>query len=325
MIRLFYCSVIGIFIFSFPINAQQHKKIPRIGYLSSLSLSDDSTGIGSFKRGLRALGHVEGKNVVIEYRFANRNFRRLLKFAADLVSLKVDVIVTPSSTPTRVARSATSSIPIVMAQDSDPLGNGFVESLTRPGGNITGLSTLPPVMSGKQLALLKEIIPKLSRVAVIATPINPDNTQARKDMEAGALAVNATVQHLELRSPNDLEAVFQEAIKERADAVIVLQSPLVFSRPIQVAEIAAKSRLPAMYPAAEFVQAGGLMGYGADLDDLFRRAAGYVDKILKGSKPGNLPVQQPTKFQLIINLKAAKQIGLTIPQKVLQRADRVIK
>jgi putative ABC transport system substrate-binding protein len=180
-------------------------------------------------------------------------------------------------------------------------------------------------MSGKQLAILKEIIPKLSRVAVIATPINPDDAQARKNMEAAALAFNATLQHLELRSPNGLEAVFQEAINGRADAVIVLQSPLVFSRPVQVAEIAAKSRLPAMYPAAEFVQAGGLMGYGADLDDLFRRAAGYVDTILKGSKPGNLPVQQPTKLQLIINLKAAKQIGLTIPQKVLQRADRVIK
>jgi putative ABC transport system substrate-binding protein len=290
-----------------------------------LSLADDSTGINSFKRGLRAFGHVDGKNIVIEYRFANRNFRRLLKFADELVSLKVDVIVTPSPTPTRAARSATSSIPIVMAQDSDPVGNGFVESLTRPGGNITGLSTLLPVMSGKQLAILKEIIPKLSRVAVIATPINPDDAQVRKDMEAAALAVNATLQHLELRSPNGLEAVFQEAIKGRADAVIVLQSPLVFSRPVQVAEIAAKSRLPAMYPAAEFVQAGGLMGYGADLDDLFRRAAGYVDTILKGSKPGNLPVQQPTKLQLIINLKAAKQIGLTIPQKVLQRADRVIK
>jgi putative ABC transport system substrate-binding protein len=325
MIRIFCYSLVGIFFVSFPINAQQHKKIPRIGYLSSLSLADDSTGIGSFKRGLRAFGHVDGKNIVIEYRFANRNFRRLLKFADELVSLKVDVIVTPSPTPTRAARSATSSIPIVMAQDSDPVGNGFVESLTRPGGNITGLSTLLPVMSGKQLAILKEIIPKLSRVAVIATPINPDDTQARKDMEAAALAFNATLQHLELRSPNGLEAVFQEAINGRADAVIVLQSPLVFSRPVQVAEIAAKSRLPAMYPAAEFVQAGGLMGYGADLDDLFRRAAGYVDTILKGSKPGNLPVQQPTKLQLIINLKAAKQIGLTIPQKVLQRADRVIK
>ena len=282
-------------------------------------------GINSFKRGLRAFGYVDGRNVVIEYRFANRNFRRLLKFAAELVSLKVDVIVTPSPTPTRVARSATSSIPIVMAQDSDPVGNGFVESLTRPGENITGLSTLPPRMSGKQLEILKEIIPKLSRVAVISTPINPGDTQARKEMEAAARAFNATLQHLELRSPNDLEAVFQEAIKGRADAVIVLQSTLILPRRIEVAGIAAKSRLPALYPAAEFVQAGGLMAYGADLNDLFRRAAGYVDKILKGSKPGNLPVQQPTKFQLIVNLKAAKQLGLTIPHKVLQRADRVVK
>jgi putative ABC transport system substrate-binding protein len=323
MIRLFYCSLIGIFVVSFPINAQQHKKIPRIGYLSSLSLADESTGIDSFKRGLRNLGHVDGKNVVIEYRFANRNFRRLLSSADELVSLKVDVIVTPGPTPTRVARSATSSIPIVMAQDSDPIGNGFVASLSRPGGNITGLSTLAPLMSGKQLAILKEVIPKLFRVAVLAPLIHSD-TQ-RNEMEAAALAVNAKLQHLELRSPNDLEAAFEEAAKGHADAAVILQSPLAFSRRAELVAIAAKSRLPAMYPAAEFVQAGGLMGHGADLDDLFRRAATYVDKILKGSKPGNLAVQSPTKLQLIINLKAAKQIGLTIPQKVLQRADRVIK
>jgi putative ABC transport system substrate-binding protein len=308
-----------------PINAQQQKRIPRIGYLSSLSLADEAVGVESFKRGLRALGRVDGQNVLIEYRFAQRNFRRLLGLAAELVRLNVDLIVTAGPTPTRVARAATSTIPIVMAQDSDPVGNGFVVSLKRPGGNITGLSKMPPVISDKQLTLLKEISPKLSRVAVLGNSINPRDAHAWKETHAAARAFDIHLQQVDLRGSNDFESIFEEAIDGSADALLVLQSPITFSRRSQIAELAAKNRMPAIYPAAEFVEAGGLITYSVSEADLFRRAATYVDNILKGARAADLAVQQPAKFELIVNLKAAKQIGLTIPRKVLARADRVIR
>jgi putative ABC transport system substrate-binding protein len=268
---------------------------------------------------------VEGKNIVIEYRHAEGKEDRLPALAAELVRLKVDVIVTSGPSPTRAAKEATATIPIVMAQVNDPVGNGFVASLARPGGNITGLSTLAPELSGKQLELLKEIVPRLSRVAVLGSSTVPGNAQMLRETELAAGALTVQLQYLDVLGPKDIETVFQAARKGRADAVLTLASRVLFSHRTQVAELAVKSRLPAIYYAAEWVEDGGLMSYSANITDLFRRAATYVDKILKGRTPADLPVEQPTKFELIINLKAAKQIGLTIPPNVLARADKVIK
>jgi putative ABC transport system substrate-binding protein len=241
------------------------------------------------------------------------------------VRLKVDVIVTGAPSSTRAAKEATSTIPIVMAFDNDPVGNGFVASLARPGGNITGLSALSPEISGKQLELLKEIVPKLSRVAVLRTSWLLPGDARVKEIELAAGAFKVQLQYLDVLSLKDIETAFREARKGRADAVVVLASPILESDRTQVADLAAKNRLPAIYHVAEFVEAGGLMSYGVSFIDLYRRAATYVDKILKGAKPAELPVEQPTKFELVINLKTAKQIGLTIPPNVLGRADKVIK
>jgi putative tryptophan/tyrosine transport system substrate-binding protein len=303
--------------------AQQPTKIPRIGYLGSSA--SNSARIEAFRQGLRELGYVEGKNIVIEYRYAEGKPDRERALAAELIRLKVDVIVTGGSTATRPAQVATVTIPIVMTQDSDPVGNGFVASLARPGGNITGLSTLAPEISGKQLELLKDIVPRLSRVAVFGTSTQPGTAQSLKEMELAAGAFGVKLQSLDVLDPKNIENAFQAARKGRADAAFVLGSPVFNSQRTQVVELAVKSRLPATYPFPEFVEAGGLMSYGVSSTDLFRRAATYVDKILKGAKPSDLPVEQPAKFELIINLKAAKQIGLTIPQRVLTRADKVIK
>lgn len=323
--KILYSSLIGIFAVSLPLNAQQKKNIPRIGYLSSLSLADDSHGIESFKRELRALGQVEGKTVIVEYRFAQRNFRRLLELAGELVSRRVDLIITASSTPTRVAKAATSTIPIVMVQDSDPVGNEFVASLARPAGNITGLSSVPMALGGKQLAILKEIVPNLTRVDILANSINPGDAQAVKEAETAARQRRIQLQILDLRGSNDLETFLNGDSLRLADALLVLQSPIAFSRRTQIAHLAATTRVPAIYPATEFVEAGGLIGYGVDVNDLFRQAATYVDKILKGVKPSHLPVGQPSKFNLIINLKTAQRIAVRIPAAVIARADRVIR
>jgi putative ABC transport system substrate-binding protein len=302
--------------------AQQPTKIPRIGFQSAASPSANAARIEAFRQGLRELGYVEGKNIVIEWRYAEGKLDRLSEFAAEWVRLKVDVIVTAAPSSTRAAKEATSTIPIVMAFDSDPVGNGFVASLARPGGNITGLSALSPEISGKQLELLKEIVPRLSHVAVLRTR---HDAQVSKEMELAAGALKVQLQYLDVLGPKDIETAFGEARKGRADAVLVLASPVLESHRTQVADLAAKSRLPAIYHVSEFVEAGGLMSYGVSFIDLYRRAATYVDKILKGAKPADLPVEQPMKFELVINLKAAKQIGLTIPSNVLARADRVIK
>jgi putative ABC transport system substrate-binding protein len=241
------------------------------------------------------------------------------------VHLKVDVIVTAGPQATRAAKDATVTIPIVMTFDSDPVGNGFVASLARPGGNITGLSTLSPELSGKQLELLKEVVPRLSRVAVLGSSTTPGNAQALKETELAAGALAVQLQNLDVRDPKDIETVFQTAGKERTDAVLVLSGSLLNSHRTEIAKLAVKSRLPAIYFRSEFVEDGGLMSYATSITDLDRRAATYVDKILKGTKPAGLPVEQPTKFELVINLKTAKQIGLTIPPSVLARADKVIK
>ena len=309
----------------FVAQAQQSTKIPRIGYLTGVSLSADSPRFEGFRQGLRELGYVEGKNIVIEYRYAEGKLDRLPALAAELVRLKVDIIVSAGATGTRAAKEATTTIPIVMAQDPDPVGSGFVASLARPGGNITGLSSLTADLSGKRLELLKEILPKLSRLAVLGTSASPGMAQQLRETELAAGAFGMQFQFLDILDPKDIEAEFRAATKWRADAVLVLRGPVLTSQRTQVVELAVKSRLPATYPETEYVEAGGLMSYGVSNIDLFRRAATYVDKILKGTKPADLPVEQPIKFEFIINLKAAKQIGLTIPPNVLARADRVIR
>ena len=305
--------------------AQQPKKVPRIGFLSAVSPSTISARLDAFRQGLRELGYVQGKNIVIEWRSAEGKSDRLPGLAAELVRLKVDLVVSGGVATTRAAKQATVTIPIVMASDDDTVGSGFAASLARPGGNITGLSTLSPEISGKQLELLKEIVSKLSRVAIGGDVTRPGIPQALREINVAADALGVQVQYLELREPKDIETAFRAASKEHADAVLVLGSPVLLSQRRQIADVAAKSRLPAIYPRPEFVEDGGLMSYGVSFTDLFRRAATYVDKILKGAKPAELPIEQPKKFELFVNLKAAKQIGLTIPSSVLARADRVIK
>jgi putative ABC transport system substrate-binding protein len=305
--------------------AQQPAKIPRIGYLSGPPLSVIVARIEAFRQGLRDLGYVEGKNIIIEWRSADGKFDRLPELAADLVRFKVDVIVSPGPTDTRAAKNATNTIPIVMAQDSDPVGSGFVASLARPGGNITGLASLSPEMSGKQLELLKEIVPKLSRLAIIGNSTNPGDAQALRETVLAAGSFGVYLQYLDVLDPRAIESTFQAATKGRADALLVLGNPLLNAYRKQVVDLTVKHRLPATYTRPEFVEAGGLMTYGTSYTDLSRRAAMYVDKILRGAKPADLPVEQPRKFEFVINLKTAKQIGLTIPPNVLARADKVIR
>jgi len=306
--------------------AQQSTKFPRIGYLGGVSPSANSARIEAFRRGLRELGYIEGKNIVIEWRHAEAaKLDRLPALAAELVRLKVDIVVTGGPPATRSAKEATGTIPIVMGFDDDPVGNGFVASLARPGGNITGLSALSPEIGGKQLELLKEIVPKLSRVAVLGTSTRPGNTQTLKEIELAAAAFGVKIQYRDVLGPRDIETAFRAASERRADAVLLLSSPVFTSQRTQIANVAIKSRLPAIYPQQEFVQDGALMTYSVSVADMYHRAATYVDKILKGAKPADLPVEQPKKFEFIINLKAAKQIGLTIPPNVLVRADKVIR
>jgi putative ABC transport system substrate-binding protein len=309
----------------FPAQAQQPKKVSRIGFLSSVSASTISARVEGFRQGLRELGYAEGKNIVVEYRYAEGKLDRLPALVAELVRLKVDVIVSAGPPPTRAAKQATATIPIVMAFDDDPVGSGFVASLARPGGNITGLSTYFPENSGKQLELLREIVPKLSRVAVLGNVSQPGHPQALREINLAADGFRVQVQYLEVGGPKDIEIAFRAASKERADTVLVLSTPLLFSQRRQVADLAVKSRLPTIFGRPEYVEDGGLVFYGVSYTDLFRRAATFVDKILKGRTPADLPVEQPMKFEFIINLNAAKQIGLTIPPNVLVKADRVIR
>ena len=305
--------------------AQQPKKVPRIGLLYSVSASSGAPRNEAFRQGLRELGYVEGSNIILEYRYADSKLDRLPELAAELVRLQVDVIVTSGPGPTRSAKAATVTIPIVMARDTDPVGNGFVASLARPGGNITGLSSLAPEISGKHVELLKEIVPRLARLAVLGTSTTPGNAQVLKEIEIAAGAFGVTPQYLDVLSAGDIEPAFRAAVNGRAEAILVLGSGIYASRRQQVVDLTVKNRLPAIYRSREYMEEGGLITYGVNPFDLDRRAATYVDKILKGTKPAELPVEQPKKFEFIINLKAAKQIGLTIPPNVLVRADRVIK
>ena len=323
----FLCfAVVGLlFTFWSPTQAQNPTKVPRIGYLvvPPIVLANQAR-IEAFRQGLRALGYIEGKNIIVEWRSAEGKFDRLAALAADLVRLNVDVIVTAGPADTRAAKEATSTIPIIMAQDTDPIGNGFVASLARPDGNITGLSTLAPEISGKQLELLREVAQRILRVAVFGTSTYPGNAQAVTEIKRAAGTFGIKVEYLNVQDLKDIETGFQAA-KDRADAILVLPSPALNPGRARIIELSVKNRLPSIYSNREFVEAGGLMSYGVNFSDLFRRAAIYVDKILKGTKPADLPVEQPTKFELVINLKTAKQIGLIIPPNVLARADRVIR
>lgn len=305
--------------------AQQPKKVPRIGYLSVLSPSSDSARIEAFRQGLRELGYVEGQSMIIESRYAEGTLKRLPDLAAELVRLKVDVIVAGGSTAIRATKNATKLIPIVMAHGSDPVALGYVASLARPGGNITGLTHLAPELGGKRLELLKGMIARLSRVAVLTDPGTGGHGPQIKELEVAAPALGVELLAVEIRAPNELETAFSAIIKGHAGAFIALQQPTLDRLRARIVDLAAKNRLPAMYPNNEYVDTGGLMSYAADIVAMFRRAATYVDKILKGAKPADLPVEQPTKFEFVVNLQAAKQIGVTIPPNVLARADRVIR
>jgi ABC-type uncharacterized transport system substrate-binding protein len=308
-----------------PVEAQQPGKIPRIGYLAASSATDQAR-IDAFRHGLRELGYEEGKNIVIEHRYAEGKRDRLPALAAELVRLKVDVIFTGGANATHAAKKATSTIPIVMAQSADPVAEGFVASLAHPGGNITGLSSLAPELTGKRLELLKEIVPSLSRVAVFGTSTSSGNAQRLRETEDAAGAFGIKLQYLDVLTRKDFEPAFRAAKKGHADAIfMVVWGAVLNPHRIEFAELAVKNRVPVMYGEREHVEAGGLMTYGVSEIDLKRRAATYVDKILKGAKPAELPVEQPTKFELVINLKTAKQIGLTIPPNVLARADKVIR
>jgi putative ABC transport system substrate-binding protein len=324
---LFALCLVGALLLALcvPAGAQQPAKVPRIGYLSGSGPSVLADRIEAFRQGLRELGYVEGKNLVIEWRFAEGKIDRLPELAAELVRLKVDVIVSPGPLVTRPLKEATSTVPIVMAQDTDPVGSGFIASLARPGGNITGLATLAPEVGGKQLELLKEIAPKISRVAVIGNSTIQGDAQALRETVLAAGSLDVYLRYLDVLDPKDIETAFRTAAKGRADALLLLGNPILNAHRKQIVELAVKHRLPATYTRPEYIEAGGLMYYGTNYNELFRRAATYVDKILKGAKPAELPVEQPKKFELIINLKAAKQIGVTIPPNLLARADRVIK
>jgi putative tryptophan/tyrosine transport system substrate-binding protein len=307
------------------VHAQQRTKIARIGFLISSSPSAMAPRMEAFRQGLRELGYTEGKNISIEQRHADGKPDHLPDLAAELVRLNVDVIVTSGPTATRPTKAATSTIPIVMTFDDDPVGSGFVASLARPGGNVTGLSTLAPEIGGKRLELLKETTPRVGRVAVVGTSTRQGTAQILKEMESAASAMGIKVQYLNVQTPPELESAFQAASQGQAEAILLMQSPVFNSHRLKIADLASKRRLPAIYPASQYVEDGGLMSYGVNISDLDRRAAIYVDRILKGAKPADLPVEQPTKFDLVINLKAAKQIGLTIPPNVLARADKVIR
>jgi ABC-type uncharacterized transport system substrate-binding protein len=320
---LTFCAV--LFALCYSASAQQPTKVARIGYLVGPS-SASSARYDAFRQGLRELGHVEGKNIVIEWRSSEGNRDRQRALVAELIRLKVDAIVAVGAGDVRIAKDATSTIPIVMVQGGDPVGSGFVASLARPGGNITGLATLRPELSGKRLELLKEVVPSLSRVALFASSASPDYAQVLKEAELAAGALGVKIQSLDIRTPKDFEPSFQAALKGRAEAILVrVRGPILSPHRKEFADLAVRNRLPVIYEGPEEVEAGGLMSYGVSFTELYRRAATYVDKILKGVKPADLPVEQPTKFEFVINLRAAKQIGLTIPQWTLVKADRVIK
>jgi putative ABC transport system substrate-binding protein len=310
---------------SMPAAAQPPQTIPRIGFLAVPSLAAIAARVEAFRQGLRELGYVEGHNLVIEYRSAEGHVDRTPALAAELVRLNVEVIVTAGPMDTRHTTQATSTIPIVMTWDQDPVGSGFVASLARPGGNVTGLSSLTPEISGKHLELLTQLVPGLSRVAFLGNATEPGNAQTLSATEAAARALGVEVQYFDVRMPNDIAPAFRAASQGGAQAVLVLTSPVVTAQLTQIVDLARQHHLPAIYHRGQYVEAGGLLSYGVSQRDLDRRAATYVHMILQGAKPAELPVEQPMKFELVLNRHTAQQIGLTIPPAVLYQADRVIQ
>jgi putative ABC transport system substrate-binding protein len=305
--------------------AQPPNKISRVGILRPERVGDSSVEglIDAFRRGLRQLGYVEGRNVVFEYRFAEGQLNRLPNLTAELIKAKVDVILALNTPAARAAKNATKTIPIVFTWVADPLE--LVASLARPGGNITGLTTVTADLSGKRIEILKETLPRLSRVAVLLHPDNPTHARLFRDMETASLQMRIQLQSSGVRDLKDIQQVIQAAVKSRIGALFIIEEAVIASYRTQLLELAIKERMPTASLYKEFAEAGGLTTYGADLPDLFRRASTYVDKVLNGTNPSDLPIEQPKKFELVINLKTAKQIGLTIPPSVLARADRVIK
>ncbi len=326
-VRLIVTLALGILSVPLAVDAQRPGKVPRIGFLSAGSPSDlvRQRGFEAFRQGLRELGYVEAQNIALESRWAEGKWERLPGLTAEFVRLKVDVIVTGTSPEVQAAKEATKTIPIVMAYVIDPVATGFVVTLARPGGNVTGLSMMAPELVGKQLELLKEVVPKVSRVALLWNPANPGNAPQLREAEVAARALGVRLQPLDVRGPTDFDRAFAAMARERAGALLVLVDLMLVSHRTQIAELAAKRRLPAVYGLSEYVEAGGLIAYGANRRDSYRRAATYVDKILKGAKPADLPVEQPSKFELVINFKTAKALDLTIPQSLLIRADEVIQ
>jgi putative ABC transport system substrate-binding protein len=328
MKRRVFLAGTGAALLASPLAAEaQPRKVPRVGYLSPGSPSDPGRQrrFEAFRQGLRELGYVEGQDIVIESRWAEGKYERYPALAADLVRLKVDVIVAVGGRASQDAQQATRTIPIVMSVTIDPLGTGLVASLARPGGNVTGLSLMASEVVGKQLELLKEVVPKVSRVALLWNPANPGSAPQLREAEASARVLGVRLQTLEARVPQEIDSAFAAMTKERAGALVVLTDAIFMNQRRQIAELAAARRLPAVYGVREHAEAGGLIVYSANFLDLERRAAIYVDKILKGAKPADLPVEQSTKFELVINLKTAKTLGLTIPRSLLQRADEVIQ
>ncbi len=325
-VALLVTLALGILAAPLTTDAEQAGKVARIGFLGARSASDTSPQLDAFRQRLRELGWVEGQNIVIESRYADGRYERFSDLAAELVRLKPDVIFAHATAAAQAAQRATTTIPIVFTAVGDPVGSGLVASLARPGGNITGLAFYAGLeIAGKQLHLLKEVVPKVSKVAVLWNSSNPASAGAVRETEVAARSLGVQLQLLQARSPNEFDSAFAAMTRGRAGALMVIVDPMFNLHRRRLADLAAKGRLPAMYGVADHVEAGGLLAYAPNFNDLFRRAATYVDKILKGTKPADLPVEQPTKFELVINLKTAKALGLTIPQSVLLRADEVIQ
>ena len=321
-------STLGLLAAPLAADAQPAGKVPRVGYLHAGSRSDPGPQrfLDAFRQGLRDLGYVERQNIVIEYRWAEGKFDRLPDLAAELVRLKVDIIVVATTPVAVAAKNATGTIPIVMIGAADPVGQGLIASLARPGGNVTGVSySVGLEIFGKQLELLKETVPKVRRVAILSNPANPGHPPAIKEVNVAVRSVGVQLQLLEARGPNEFDGAFAAMAKERVGALLVMSDSMFLLHRTRLADLAARSRLPVAYGLREMVEAGGFMSYGSSLPDLYRRAAAFVDKILRGAKPADLPVEQPTKFELVVNMRAAKALRLTIPPSILLRADEVIQ
>ena len=316
---------IGVLITPPASHAQQRAHVPRLGYLGTSSASLESELLKAFREGLRDHGYVEGQNIVIEYRWAEGNYQRFPGLVADLVKLKVDLILTAGTPGAFAAKRATQTIPIVMAVTGDAVGTGLVSSLARPGGNLTGLTTMVPDLEGKRLEILREILPKLVTVGVLLNTSNPLTAIQWEQTKTGAKALGIQLQPIELQRPEDFKDAFARIARQRPDAITMVADRFQLAHRMQILDFVAKARVPAMYPYKDFVIAGGLVSYGPSYEDLFRRSASYVDKILRGAKPSDLPIEQPTKFELLVNLKTARTLGVPIPPSLLQRADHVFE